>query len=199
MFRTGEVVTWRRVRDGRVMSVVPLRVVEDSAALTVLYQAPDTPFKSARTPGGGKVRDFGEWVLADVVWTGGSLVRLAPADAWHCVDIEFDAQGRFDGWKINFQTPVRRTANGFDTNDLVVDLVVAPDRSWEVLDADDLSRAVAAGHVTVQDAERARAELAEFLSRVQQWEAPFDDERWPQWTPPASWAVPGAPGTLAEW
>src|SRR5262245_46150730 len=109
-FLPGDVVWWRRVRAGRIMSATPLRVVADSSAHSVLYQAPDTAFKSARRADGGKVHDFGEWVLADVVWAGGSLLRLVSADEWYCVDIEFDAQGRFDGWKVNFQTPVIRTA-----------------------------------------------------------------------------------------
>jgi hypothetical protein len=189
-FLPGDVVCWRRVRNGRVMSVTPLRVVEDSSANTVLYQAPDTAFKSARTADGGKVRDFGDWVLADLVWVGGSLLRLVSADAWHCVDIEFDAQGQFDGWKINFQAPVQRAATGFDTDDLILDLVVAPDRSWQVLDADDLHRAVADGHVPATSAARVEVELADFIGRVERWEQPFAEQRWLRWTPPSAWTSP---------
>ncbi len=173
------------------MSVTPLRVVEDAYDHTVLYQAPDTKFKSARTPDGGKVRDFGEpYVLADVVWAGGSLIRLTAPDTWYCVDVDFDANGRFAGWKVNFQTPPTRTRSGFETNDLIVDLVVAPDRSWTVEDAEDLERAVAAGYVSDEESRRAKDELVEFIGRVERWESPFSDRRWERWEPPAGWRQP---------
>jgi hypothetical protein len=35
-------------------------------------------------------------------------------------------------WYVNFQRPMRRTAIGFDTFDLLLDLVIAPDLSrWD--------------------------------------------------------------------
>jgi hypothetical protein len=53
-FEVGEVILYRRVRDGHVMLAAPLRVVEDTPQRIVLYQAPDTAFKSARTADGGR-------------------------------------------------------------------------------------------------------------------------------------------------
>jgi hypothetical protein len=37
-----------------------------------------------------------------------------------------DAAGAFAGWYVNLQESLRRTGSGFDTVDLVLDLVVAP-------------------------------------------------------------------------
>jgi predicted RNA-binding protein associated with RNAse of E/G family len=48
--------------------------------------------------------------------------------AWHSVDVEFDAAGAFAGWYVNLQEPLRRTGSGFDTVDLVLDLVVGTAR-----------------------------------------------------------------------
>jgi hypothetical protein len=87
-------------------------------------------FAVARTPKGTKIRDFSaEWASMDLVWEGGSLIRLIEPDAWQCIDFEFDAAGSFSGWYVNFQEPVRRTTLGFDTADLVLDLVVAADKT----------------------------------------------------------------------
>jgi hypothetical protein len=189
-FRRGEVLLHRRVRNGRIMHAMPMRVVSDRPDLTVLYSAPNTAFKSARTSGGGKVHDFSDWVLADVSWVGGSFLRLITPGAWHAVDVEFDAQGKFDGWYVNFQTPAVRRPHGFDINDLVIDLVVTSDRSWYLKDAADFERAVADGHIPVGAAERVRSELAEVIGRVARWEPPFADGTWPAWKPPASWLAP---------
>jgi hypothetical protein len=71
-----------------------MRVVADASDRTVLYQAPDTAFRGARTPKGTKIRDFSaEWASMDLVWAGGSLIRLIEPDAWQCIDVEFDAAG----------------------------------------------------------------------------------------------------------
>jgi hypothetical protein len=189
-FQIGEVILYRQVREGRVMLAAPLRVVEDTPERIVLYQAPDTAFTSARTADGSKVRDFSSWILTDVVWTGGSLLRLIRPGDWHCVDVEFDSRGEFESWYVNFQTPVQRTARGLDTDDLVVDLVVTPDRGYRVKDADDYRRAVADGHVSADSAAHVEIELARVIERVRRWETPFAEDRWPAWTPPAGWSSP---------
>ena len=95
----------RELWDSAVMTALPMRVVSGSAERTVLYLAPDTAFRGARTPAGTKVRDLADWVSKDLVWVGGSLLRLAEPDTWHCVDVEFDASSEFAGWYVNFQEP----------------------------------------------------------------------------------------------
>lgn len=195
-FEIGEVILYRQVRDGRVMLAAPLRVVDDTPEQIVLYQGPDTAFKSARTTDGGKVHDFSSWILTDLVWTGGSLLRLIRPGDWHCVDVEFGPRGEFESWYINFQTPFRRTATGLDTEDLVLDLVVAPDRSYRVKDAEDFRRAVADGHVSADAAAHVEIELARMIERVRRWETPFADSCWPTWTPPAGWS---SPPSLPAW
>lgn len=150
------------------MTAVPMRVIADAPARTVLYQAPDTAFRGARTPAGAKIRDrSAEWVSTDLVWAGGSLIRLIEPCAWQCVDVEFDAAGNFIGWYVNFQEPVRRTTLGFDTVDLVLDLVVAADGAWRLKDEDDFERAVSAGQLRQRTAEQVRAAAERMISVVE--------------------------------
>ncbi|GIE99731.1 DUF402 domain-containing protein [Paractinoplanes rishiriensis] len=189
-FERGEVILYRRVRNGRVMLAIPMRVVEDSPQHLVLYQAPNTAFKSARNPDGSKVRDFSSWVLTDLVWKGGSLLRLIRPGDWHCVDVEFDSLGDFESWYVNFQTPFQRTARGVDTDDLVVDLVVTADRGYRVKDTDDFRRAVAEGHISADSAAHVEIELARMIERVRRCEEPFVSSTWLTWQPPAGWSSP---------
>ena len=145
-----------------------MRVVADSAERTVLYLAPNTAFRGARTPAGTKVHDLSSWVSMDLVWAGGSLIRLIEPGAWNCVNVEFGAAGEFVGWYVNFQQPFQRAGSRFDTVrfdtvDLVLDLVVAPDRSWRLKDEDDFQRAISDGHLTAEAGTIVRAEAERMI------------------------------------
>ena len=189
----GEPVLYRALWNDAVMKALPMRVVSDSPERTALYLAPGTAFKSARTPAGTKVRDLSSWVSADLVWVGGSLIRLTEPGAWHCVDVEFDAAGEFTGWYVNFQQPLRRAGSRFDTVDLVLDLVVSPDRSWRLKDEDDFQRAVSDGHLTSEVENRVRAEAERMICVVAAGGPPFCESGWLEWQPPADWTVPVLP------
>ena len=198
MFNPGEPVLCRKLWHGVVWNAMPMRVIADAPARTVLYQAPDTAFRGARTPDGAKIRDFSaKWESMDLVWAGGSLIRLIEPDTWQCVDVEFDAAGNFAGWYVNFQEPVRRTTLGFDTVDLVLDLVVAPDRAWSLKDEDDFERAASAGHVQQRAAGQVRVAAERMISVVESGGPPFNERHWLNWRPPPHWTVPALPANWA--
>ena len=183
------------------MTAIPMRVVADSPGRTVLYLAPDTAFRGARTPAGTKVRDLSSWVSTDLVWAGGSLIRLIEPGAWHCVDVEFDAAGEFIGWYVNLQQPVRRAGSRFDTVrfdtvDLVLDLVVDPARSWRLKDEDDFQRAITDGHINAETGNRVRAEAERMIGVLAADGSPFCESEWLGWRPPADWTIPPLP---ADW
>lgn len=198
MFGPGEPALWRKLWNGAVMTALPMRVVSDSPQRTVLYLTPDTAFKGARTPAGTKVRDFSNWVPKDLIWAGGSLIRLAAPGVWHCVDVEFDDAGEFIGWYVNFQEPIRRAGSRFDTVDLVLDLVVAPDRSWRLKDEDDFQRAIADGHLTAEVEDKVRAEAERVIGVLAVDGPPFSESEWLGWRPPADWAIPAVPEDWAR-
>ena len=52
----------------------------------------------------------------------------------------------------------------FDTVDLVLDLVVAPDRSWQLKDEDDFQRAISDGHLTAEAGTIVRAEAERMIA-----------------------------------
>jgi hypothetical protein len=137
MFAHGETVLYRELWRDAVMTAIPMRVVSDSAARTVLYLAADTPFQAART-------------------------------------------------YVNFQEPLRRTPIGFDTVDLVLDLVVSPDGGCRRKDEEDFARAVAAGQIPPETAEVVLADAVHMEAVAAAAGAPFDED-WRSWRPPVRW------------
>jgi len=50
-----------------------------------------------------------------------------------------DADDTFLGWYVDILLPLRRTDLGFDTRNLVPDIVIGPDRIWHCKDEDELA------------------------------------------------------------
>lgn len=190
MFAPGDALTYREVWAGRVMTALPMRLVADTGDVLVLYLAPETAFQAARSPDGSPVRDLDDWVSVPQTWTGGSLVRIIPRGRWYAVDLEYDAERAFTGYYINFQEPLRATAQGFDTVDLVLDIVVDPAGQSRMKDEDDFAAAVASGHIPRGTAERLRGEAARLSRVVERDGAPIQAQEWLAWRPPSDWVVP---------
>ncbi|MER7833877.1 DUF402 domain-containing protein [Streptomyces sp. NPDC095602] len=69
------------------------------------------------------------------------LLLWKPPTSWFSVNAFFVPDGdgrRLRNWYVDFEHPTRHTEAGFDTLDLTVDLVVAPDLTrWEWKDEDE--------------------------------------------------------------
>jgi uncharacterized protein len=80
--------------------------------------------------------------------------------------------------------------------DLVLDLVVAPDRSWRLKDEDDFQRAISDGHLTAEAGTIVRAEADRMIGVLAADGSPFCETEWAGWRPPADWTIPPLP---ADW
>jgi hypothetical protein len=97
------------------------------------------------------------------------------------------------GWYINIDEPYRRTRFGFDTLDMVLDVVIAPDRkTWRYKDEDEFSEAIDAGLFTEREAAEVRATAKQALEIVRSNRPPFDDI-WGKWRPDVLWDEPQLP------
>jgi len=105
---------------------------------------------------------------------------------------DFVGEGRFRGWKVNIEGPLRRTDVGFDTTDDMLDIFVRPDRSYYWTDADELEYWVRHGGYTKADRARFFAAGREAQALISVGAAPFDDE-WTDWRPPAGFRRPSLP------
>jgi Protein of unknown function (DUF402) len=175
-FAVGSSIRVREVLHGAEWSSWDERVVSDEGADGVLatVQADGTPMSfpphPVPHPWGGRR-----------AWTGTTVLKLRRADDWYSVWKFFDAAGVFMNWYVNFETPVLRTVDGVDVNDLQLDIVIAPDGEWRWKDVEHLGPTTSSGRISADELLAtldAAAVVAHLLQRDDRWWAPWDD-----WTP----------------
>jgi len=106
--------------------------------------------------------------------------------------VKWDESWRFAGWYVNLQETVRRTALGFDTCDLALDVEVEPDGTWAWKDEDDFAEAQALGVLDEAEAAAVRAE-SELVISEQPWPTGWED-----WRPDRSWSPLSLPDGWAR-
>jgi hypothetical protein len=122
-------------------------------------------------------------------WKGhGVLMLQRPGESyavWHF----WEGEGRdFAGWYLNLQEPFRRTAIGYDTQDLELDVWVPAGGDWSFKDDELLDVRVAEGRFTAAEAAEIRALGAE-IGRMLDAGGAWWDEAWCGWRPDPDWAV----------
>ena len=114
-----------------------------------------------------------------------------PGDTYAVWHFWSGAERNFSCWYINIQEPFRRTAIGYDTQDLELDLIVYPDGQWELKDDELMDQRVLEGRWTAEHVADIRAIGAEIAGRLEKGERwwPLD---WRDWRPDPTWAVPNS-------
>lgn len=187
----------QEVWNGRVWAARPYGLVRDDGDFAVLWFPRGTRWKAPTTPPGRpREEDRGErlaqcalrgdWVFRDAVWDVDTLVLLREGD-WHGLWVSWLPSGEHWGWYVNLQLPFRRTELGFETMDLVLDVIVDPDGTECWKDEDELETWVARGACEPELAERIRAEGERVLAR-----APWPTG-WEEWRPDPAWNLPELP------
>ena len=171
----------REVRnDGWVWLQVPVVVVRDDTELLATYLAAGTPFTF---PPGPEVHPW----AGRGSWEGhGVLMLQRPGDAYAIWVFWFGDEREFRGWYVNFQEPFRRTAEGYDTQDLELDIWVPVDGPWEWKDDELLTQRVREGRFTARQAMWIRAEGARVGALLDAGERWWDDA-WASWRPDEGW------------
>ncbi len=161
---SGDTILLRTVLErGHVGSVLPTNVVQDSDDLVALYLAPGTGCKRRASNRGGPqgrvlVEDSGgheDWTWSE----NRRLILWCPPERQHAVSLFWrDADNTFLGWYVDVLEPLRRTRLGFDTRDLILDVVIDPDRTWHWKDEDELAWRQEQGYIAPYEAEAIRNE-----------------------------------------
>lgn len=193
-FARGTSIALREIWHGRIWSARPAIVVEDAPERTILHVEPGARWKLPVDPATGDQMRYPErpWSLADRVWRANRVLSFAWPRVSYAVLLFWSTEGTFRGWYVNLQTPLLRTGLGFDYMDDMLDVVVAPDRSWHRKDEAELARCVELGLWSPERAEAIRAEVPRVAERIERREEPFG-ERWLDWEPNPSWDVPELP------
>ncbi|HLE96560.1 MAG TPA: DUF402 domain-containing protein, partial [Candidatus Thermoplasmatota archaeon] len=195
-FRVGEHVAWRSVEreTGTVMTVWPAVVVRDDDQAIVTF-TPTGSIGKRRTgerSGGPRARQLMRWDGGheDRPWIGTNVVHVHPPGEAFSLWCAWDAEWRPAWWYVNLEEPWRRTAIGFDSRDLWLDLARGPDETaWRWKDEDELAWAVEEGRCTPELAARIRAEGERAIGMITGGEPPFDRD-WSAWRPDPAWSVP---------
>jgi predicted RNA-binding protein associated with RNAse of E/G family len=184
-FQFGEHIVIREVLKERVWTVRPVTVLHDSPTHVVTWLAPGTRIQY---PVGVERGEMclsmwlsGEWDLYEKEFHAPGMLRIAPADAPFEVFAPTTLEDGIQSWYVNFERPLRRTEQGFDTMDEILDLVVARDfDAWERKDADELQLAVTMGFFRSVDAERIEETCRAVESSLERGDIPWPHE-WEAW------------------
>lgn len=209
-FGVGQTVQRRDVFRGRVWSAQALRVVEDTPVALVTCAWPGAgvrvPAAYARARRGETtasreeaVRQLadGTWTLSAGEWQDTVLLLWKAPDAHFSVNAFYsgDADHRLLTWYVNFERPNVRRPRGFDTFDLLVDLLVDADLSrWRWKDEAEYAQARRLG--IIDEAEHAHVDAAreQALALVAERAGPFAEaERWAAWRRDPAWPTPSLP------
>jgi hypothetical protein len=184
----GEVIVHREVWRGRPWMVSPVVVVADTEDLLVTYMPEEMPFAFPPSADGRPHPWEGRQA-----WAGnGVLVLRRPGEAYSVWHFWNGAERRFSGWYLNLEEPFRRTAIGYDTQDLELDVWIPADGPWQFKDEEQLAERVGDGRYTEAQAAATRAlgaELGAMLDRGERWWA----DGWASFEPDPSWRAPAFP------
>jgi len=178
-FAVGQLIQMRSARFGKVWLSIPVHVLSDDGDTLVVYLAEGAPFSSPDS-------DFpwGEhpWLQHRAFRGHGVVMQLWPGVA-HSVWAFWDGPDRaFSHWYVNFQEPFRRVAEGFETFDQELDLVLSPDGTYRWKDVEEFEQLALAGRLPPEEVAAVRAEavkVAAALDRGERWW----DESWAAWQP----------------
>lgn len=201
-----EVLRRFRRPDSLAEGVQPCRVVRDDKDGLVLWLAPGTPVLRPVLADGRDIRDVplsqrfdyyrhGRATRLDT-WRGQGILGIAPPDVPWSVWLFWTEDWDFQGWYVNLEAVQERTSDESATEDHILDLIVAPDRTVMWKDEDELKAAVLGRRFADEKAEQIRADGRNAASVVAAWGSPFCDG-WESWRPDPSWPVPAMPAELA--
>ncbi len=189
-WHAGEAIVRREVIGGRPWLEYPQIVVHDSPDLLIAYTPPGAPFVFPAGPWPTRT-GLHPWHDRDG-WQGhGSLHLMWPGVRYAVWAFWAGPDRHFDHWYINIQEPFCRSEVGYDTQDLEVDLIVQPDGTWRLKDAENVIARIDEGRLSPAQGAAAVSEaarLAERLDRRHWWW----DTSWSSWRPDPAWRASGA-------
>lgn len=196
--RPGDSIVYQDVWRGRVWYASALTVVRETADLIVAYRAPGAvgftqPRRDGVTSGQSILAALEEPTVpkTPTVWrTNRRLLLMRPGDEYAVSLFWRDVDNEFLGWYVDLLAPIRRSAIGIASMDLILDIVIAPDlSSWQWKDEDDFSEAARRCLFSSELVARVRANAEGCLADLAARAWPYNEE-WPAWRPDPGWALP---------
>lgn len=202
----GSVAVRRDVFRGRLWTHSPVRVLRaDNTAVTTaiwagvrtlrstdLIAAADRPDPTPLRMRSLDALADGGFELGTWTWRSNSFVTEITDGHWFTVTRMFAPDGSLVCWYVNFERPPSWQADGWETFDLAVDLVVEPDgrRRWK--DEDEYAHCRRLG--LIGDAEHAAVARAreQAVDLVERRAGVFGADPDARWRPEPGWPLPAA-------
>jgi hypothetical protein len=194
-FHAGQVVAHRDLHASAVWYARAEIVVEDTPDRLLSFWCPGTEVRAPLDPGIDEPMRVptAPWRLHLRPWHSFYVLsHWRPGDAFSVWLFWHEEAWAFTGWYVNLQSPFVRTEIGFDATDDILDVEIAPDRSWHLKDRDELETAVAAGVLDDDSARSIHSAATRAIDRMERGEDPFTDE-WAMWRPAQTWPTPALP------
>jgi hypothetical protein len=200
MWKPGDIVSWRGIRNNCIWHVQPTLVVKDTPGEIVLALLPGTECMAEETYPLGKKNarrwwDFrgNDWKLAKYIWhTNRLLLIFEPGKCYSTILFWNHDTNDFLWYYINFQIPFQRRYDNVDTLDLELDLIVKPDGGMEWKDEEDYLLAIDRGLVSLKWMKEIEGTKQEIFERIEEQKYPFDSS-WLDWKPDPGWLPPKLP------
>ncbi len=176
-FAPGEPIVVRHVRRGNTFMVWAALAVHDDDELLALWLPPGAP---CLRPDVRSELPY-EQELVERPWRAPGVLQLWPVGAAHAIWV-FETS-----WYVNLQEPFRRTPNGVDTADQLLDLVRTKDGEWRWKDENELAAAVLQGYLSDDESREIHAEAERVIA------ANAFPTGWEDWEPDPSWPAPSLP------
>ncbi len=202
----GDVVALRWTRHAPADLVMPVRVVEHDASRTVLYLAEGSPIKVHADREGNPLprsmplveRERAVASLIDDTWTRTHVLMIHEPHRLGAVWLFWSGTDwSFLNYYVNLGAPLEPSPAGFDTEDYLLDVVIAPDLSWRWKDEDEFAVAIEHELISPVLLHAVRAEGRRFIEEAETRQFPFN-QGLEHWRPEPDWGVPELPANWAE-
>jgi protein associated with RNAse G/E len=204
MWKPGDHVLLRGIYNNHVWIAQSSIVVKDDPAEVALALLPGAGcavpegYLNRKHGTGGKWSRWDDYLndrrdMQEFNWhTNRLLLLMEPESYYGAVYFWNHASNEFLCYYINFQLPFTRTAHGFDTLDLELDIVIEPSYEWQWKDAEEYQEGIAKGVFQPQWIEKIDQAKAEVFQKLESKAYPFDGS-WLNWMPDPRWSPPKLP------
>lgn len=130
-------------------------------------------------------------------WTGSGILAVFQPHTMYSVWFFETQPGVRNSYYVNIEEEFTRTDSGFESSDLVLDVLVSPGGTCTFKDEDELELAHRAGAFSTAKVEQIRQVAHQAVEDVSRWKFPFS-AGYEGFQPDSDWTVPTLPAD-AEW
>ena len=174
-FAPGECITRYETHHGQVWMQHPVRIVDDAGDQFAVLLSPGSRFQFHDDHPLGPH----PW-RQHTHWSGPEVLQIYRASTPYSVWMFFDNQ-KLRNWYINFEAPVVRRPDGFETGDHGLDLIIERDGNLIWKDVEDLDAMLKSGRLTSDDVLDILASARQTISEIRRGERWW--ATWDHWTP----------------